>query len=308
MQNSRLTLTRKIFLWIGVLAGLALLAGCEAVTLTNLTPPSIPDNPSRIYTITLRVNTKSTTVVPGSVVPHIVIDGQNHVMQKSPAAEGLYEYEYHLPPGRSELAYYFLVNYRVQFNEREERRETYSGINRVSVVGRYVLSLEANRGPVGSRISVLGRGFTPQDALYFDGMPVRTVYESPTSVSFFVPALPASRNYQVTLASASGTTANVGTFRIDASSLSVMPSALTLRTGDRQTLTFSVPNPAPPGGLLLDVTTDVPESIIMAEVVIPAGETTVSVDVQGGRPGSGSLFLKGYEAGEVTIPVTVTAN
>jgi hypothetical protein len=307
MQNSRITLTRKIFLWIGALLGLALLAGCEAVTLTNLTPPSIPDNPSRIYTITLRVTTKSTTVVPGSVVPHIIIDGQNQVMQKSPLAEGLYEYEYHLPPGRSQLAYYFLVNYSVQFNEREEARETYSAINTVGIVDRYVLSLEANRGPVGARISLLGRGFTPQDSLYFDGMPVRTVYESPTSISFFVPTLGASRNYKVTMVGANGST-DVGTFRIDPSALSVSPSTLILRTGDRQTLTFNVANPAPLGGLLLDVTTDVPESVIMAEVVIPPGQTSVSVDVQGGRPGSGSLFLKGYEAGEVTIPVTVTAN
>jgi hypothetical protein len=307
MQNSRLTLTRKIFLWAGALLGMALLAGCEAVTLTNLTPPSISDNPSRIYTITLRVATKSTTIVPGSVEPHIIIDGENHIMSKSPLAEGLYEYDYHLPPGRTKLAYYFLVNYSVQFNEREERRETYSAINNVNIVDRYVLSLEANRGPVGARISLLGRGFTTQDSLFFDGIPVRTVYESPTSISFFVPTLGASHNYKVTMVGANGST-DVGTFRIDPSTLSVSPSNILLRTGDRQTLTFSVANPAPMGGLLLDVTTDVPESVIMAEVFIPAGQTTVSVDVQGGRPGSGSLYLKGYEAGEVTIPVTVTAN
>ncbi len=306
MQNSRLNLTRQISLWLGVLLGLTLLTGCGTVTLTNLTPPSIQDNPSQIYTITLRATLKGSSVVHESVVPHIIIDGESHVMTKSSLGGGLYEYDYHLPNGRTTLAYYFLVTYDVKFNDHVEHRESYSEINNVGVISRYVLSLEANRGPIGSRISLLGRGFTPQDVIYFDSMPVRTVYESTTSLSFFVPTLSASQNYQVTLGSVNGNT-SVGTFRIDASGLTVTPTSLYLRTGDIQTLTFTVQNPAPMGGLLLDVTTDVPESVIMAEVIVPAGQTTVSVDVQGGRPDSGSLFLKGYEAGQVTIPVTVTA-
>lgn len=305
MQNSRLTSAQKIFLWIGALCALAMLAGCNDVTLTNLTPPSLTDNPSRIHTITLRVDQKRHSIVPGSIDPRIIIDGENREMRKSRIGEGFYEYDYHLPPGRTEMAYYFLVNYEVQFNERTEPREAYSELNRVSVVNRYVLTLEANRGPVGARISVLGRGFTPQDALYFDGTPIRTIYESTSSISFFVPPLEPGRTYEVVLAGANGSSP-IGAFRIDSSALSVMPSALTLRPGSMQPLTFSVPNPAPAGGLLLDVTTDVPESVIMPEVIVPAGETSVTVDVQGGRPGSGSLFLKGYETGEVTIPVTVT--
>lgn len=174
------------------------------------------------------------------------------------------------------------------------------------IVRRYVLSLEVNRGPVGARVSVLGRGFNPSDTIYFDNVPARTVYESPNALSFFVPALDAGRNYRVMLGSAAGNSP-VGTFRIDGTSLSVSPSALTLRSGETQSLTFTVPNPAPPGGLLLDITTDVPESVIMPEVIVPAGATTVTVNVQGGQPGTGSLFLKGYSDGELTIPITVNA-
>ncbi|MCC6414906.1 MAG: IPT/TIG domain-containing protein [Opitutaceae bacterium] len=304
MQNSRILPTRKIFSWMIALCALALLAGCNDVTITNLTPPSLTDNPSRIHTITLRVDQNRSSVVPGSIVPHIVIDGENHEMRKSRIGAGFYEYDYHLPPGRSELAYYFLVNYAVEFNDRNEPREAYTELNRVSVVNRYVLTLEANRGPVGARISVLGRGFTPQDALYFDGNPVRTIYESTSSLSFFVPALAPGHTYNVVLSGANGSSP-IGAFLIDSSALTVTPSALTMRTGSVQPLTFSVPNPAPAGGLLLDVTTDVPESVIMPEVIVPAGETSVTINVQGGRPGSGSLFLKGYASGEVTVPVTV---
>jgi len=51
----------------------------------------------------------------------------------------------------------------------------------------------------------------------------------------------------------------------------------------------------------------VPESVIMPEVIVPQGQTAVTVMVTGGKPGNGSLFLKGYGAGEVTVPVSVSA-
>ena len=297
---------RKSLFWLAALLGVALLTGCETVVLTNLTPASLPENPSQIYTISLRVTTKTSTITPQSIRPFIIIDGQNYPMSKSGLGEGVYMFDYQLPPGRNEMAYYFLVNYQVEINDRLEPREVYSEITRAAIVNRYVLSLEVSRGPVGARISVLGRGFTPQDVVYFDNMPVRTVYESPNSLSFFVPALDTAHNYQVMLGSTSGNSP-VGTFRIDASSLNVSPIALNLRSGESQSLTFTVPNAAPPGGLLLDVTTDAPESVIMPEVVVPSGQTTVTVNVQGGKPGTSSLFLKGYGAGEVTIPVSVIA-
>ena len=306
MQNSLLSHPRKIFTWLAAILCLALLSGCETVTLTNLTPNSLPENPSSIYTITLRVTLpRSSAVTAQNVTPFIVIDGRNYQMTKSRLGENIFEYDYQLPAGRTEMAYYFLVKYQIEINGRLEPREAYSALTRAATVNRYVLSLEVNRGPVGARISVLGRGFSPQDVIYFDNVPTRTVYESPNSLSFYVPALDASRNYQIMLGSSSGNSP-VGTFRIDASSLSVIPSALTLRSGETQVLTFTVANPAPAGGLLLDVTTDVPECVIMPEVVVPAGQTSLTVNVQGGKPGSGSLFLKGYGAGEVTIPVTVT--
>lgn len=306
MHTNRISPARKILLGLGASLGLLLLGGCQSVVLTNLTPASLPENPSQIYTITMRVTPKIDTIVPGSIKPEIVIDGQKYAMNQSSLAEGLYEFDYQLPAGRDEIAYYFLVNYKTETNGLHSPYEVYTELTHGHIVHRYVLALEVNRGPVGARVSVLGRGFTPQDIIYFENTPTRTVFESPNALSFFVPALEASRNYRVMLGSTSGNSP-VGSFRIDASSLTVAPSSLTLKTGERQTLTFTVPNAAPPGGLLLDITTDVPESIIMPEVIVPAGQTSVTVTVDSGKPGSGSLFLKGYGAGELTIPVTVTA-
>lgn len=305
MHTNRISPARKILVWLALLAGLALFAGCENVTLTNLTAPSMAENPSQIYTFSLRVTARTNTVPPTTIVPHIVIDGQSFPMQRSPLGENIYDFEYQLPAGREEVAYYFLVNYSVQGNNVMTPQEVYTDVTRAKIVRRYVLSLEVNRGPVGARISVLGRGFTPQDTVLFDGQPARTVMESPNALSFYVPALEANRNYQVRLSSPAGDSP-VGTFRVDPSTLLVSPPSLSLRTGQQQPLTFTVPNPAPPGGTLLDVATDVPESVIMPEVIIPQGQTSVTVSVEGGKPGSGSLFLKGFGSGETTIPISVT--
>lgn len=305
MHTNRISLARKIILSVAAALALALLSGCETVTLTNLTPASVPENPSQIYTFTLRVTPRSKNVSPASIQPHLIVDGQNFDMKRSALGEGLYEFEYQLPPGRDLLSYYFLVTYNVETSSAVSPGEAYTEVNQMKLARRYVLSLEVNRGPVGARVSVLGRGFTPQDVVYFSGVPARTVCESPNSLSFFVPAVEAGKNYKVALNGAPGFM-SVGDFHVDPSNLSVSPSSLGLSTGSRQTLTFTVANPAPPGGTLLDIATDIPESVIMPEVVVPQGQTSVTITVEGGKPGIGNLFLKGYGSGEITIPVTVT--
>jgi hypothetical protein len=305
MDLKRLSLARQLIPLAGSSLALAALCGCTTVALTNMTPSSLPENPSGIYTFTLRVEPKSASVIPDSITPRIVVGAQSHDMRRSDVSTQIYEFDYRLPPYQNDIGYYYLVSYNTGGDMVTSAHQAYTDVIHTAIVSRYVLSLEVNRGPVGARIGILGRGFTPQDTVGFDGTPVRTVYESPTSLGFFVPALGAGRTYKVTIAGAAGN-ADVGVFRIDSSDVSVDPASLALAPGMKQALTFTVPNPAPSGGLLLDVTTDVPESVIMPEVVVPAGQTTVTVTVEGGKPGSGSLFLKGYGAGEVTIPVTVS--
>jgi hypothetical protein len=305
MHTNRISLARKIILSLGAVLGLVLLTGCE-FKLTNLTPNTLPENPSQIYTLSLRVTQKATAVVTGSIDAHVIIDGQNFKMNKSALGDDIYELDYQLPAGRDEMVYYYLVTYRIEAAGQESDREAYTEIIHTKIVRRNVLALLASRGPVGARISVLGRGFTPQDVVYVDDTAARTVFESPNALSFFVPPLEPGKNYKIALSSAAGNSF-VGTFRIDPSTLQVSPASLTLRTGEKQTLTFTLPMAAPSGGLLLDVTTDVPEAVIMPEVVVPEGQSSVSITVEGGKAASGSLFLKGYGAGEITIPVSVAA-
>jgi hypothetical protein len=307
MDLKRISFARQFLPACGAGLVAALLGGCATMGLTDLTPSSLPENPSGIYTFTLRVSPKSSTVVPDSITPHIVVGGESHDMQKSDAVPGIYEFDYRLPAGQDNIGYYYLVGYQTEGNGNVANRQAYSGLAHAAVVSRYVVSLEVNRGPVGARIGVLGRGFTPQDLVGFDGTAVRTVYESPTSLGFFVPALAPGKTYRVTLSSSAGNS-DVGTFRIDSSDVTAEPASLSLAPGQKQSLTFTLTHAAPAGGLLLDVTTDVPESVIMPEVMVPEGQTSATVTVEGGKPGTGSLFLKGYGSGEVTVPVTVSAS
>src|SRR5579871_3756758 len=109
MDPIRFSFARQILGVAG--AGLALVAlnGCATVTLTNLTPSSLPENPSGIYTFTLRVTPKSVDVVPESISPHIVVAGTSHDMVKDPSIPGIYSYDAQLPAGTPSLGYYFLV-------------------------------------------------------------------------------------------------------------------------------------------------------------------------------------------------------
>lgn len=285
-------------------AALALLAGCD-LKVTDLTPKVLPENPSRIYTFALSVTPKTTTIAPGSIAARIVVDGQIHNMSSGGLGKGVFEYEFALPAGRDELAYYYIVDYAVEHGGGITRKQEYTDITRTRVVGRYVLTMETNRGPVGARISVVGRGFGSADIVKFDDHPVRTVNESSNALSFYVPALATGRNYRVTLEGAAGNSP-IGTFRVDPAVLDVTPSRLALTQGGIQSLTFTIPSPASAGGQLLDVTTDIPESVVMPEVIVAEGSNSVTIDVKGGKPGTGNLFLKGYGAtGEITIPVTV---
>jgi len=283
---------------------ISMLTGCKEFVITNLTPSQLPSNPSGIYTFSAKFEPKSRGFVEGSLQPQIVIDGQIHDLQASPVGPNIYEFDYRIPGGRSSVSYYFLATYEVSFSGRGNMRDAYSPVSTASLTSRQVLSMIANRGPVGARIGVVGQGFTAQDVVTLNGQPTRTVFESVNSMSFFVPSVPPGRNYQVAISGPAGSKP-VGTFRVDAIGIDIFPASLVLAQGETQNLTFNLPNAAPAGGLLLDITTDVPDSVIMPEVFVPAGSNSVTVPVRGGAPGSGALYLAGFGGGEIAIPLTV---
>lgn len=301
MQKTPFLHASRIF--PSLFAALLLLAfsGCK-FTVTNLTPDTVPQNPSQIYTITASFRPESNRIVRSTIQPRIIIDGQSYKMTQGNVGGDIWEFDYQIPAGRTSASYYFICNYNVE--GQSEPVEVYSELQSMRIVGRYVLRPEATRAPIGSRVSVLGAGFTPTDIVYFDNTPTRTVFESPSSISFFVPAVEPGRNFKLTIVG-SGITLDVGSFRVDAISFQVSPSALFIRSGEQQAVTFTIPTAAPAGGMLIDVTTDVPESVVMPEVIVPAGQMSVTLPVQGGKAGVGSLFFRS-SAGESSVSVTVT--
>lgn len=305
MEKNRILHARRIWQWLTAATALMLFTGCDELVITNLTPSALPANPSQIYTFSAKFTPKSRGFVESSLAAQIVIDGKIHRMDPSPLGENVYEFDYQIPAGRSEVTYYFLASYDISFgNNSTVVRESYTPVTTATLRTRQVLSMIANRGPVGARIGIVGQGFTAQDIVTLNGQPTRTVFESTNALSFFVPAIAPGRNYQVAVVGATNSQA-VGTFRVDPLGIEVFPGSLDLGQGQTQSVTFTLPQNATTGGLLLDITTDVPDSVIMPEVVISPGSNSVTVPVRGGLPGTGSLFLTGFGGGEVVIPITV---
>ncbi|MDI1318670.1 MAG: cell surface protein, partial [bacterium] len=293
----------RIFPAIFAAAAMLLLAGCN-FTITNLTPDTVPQNPSQIYTITASFHPESGRVETASITPRIIIDGRSYPMSKSNVNGDIWEFDYQLPAGRDRASYYFICNYRIEGQTDGRTTEVYSELQTMKIAGRYVIRSEATRAPVGSRVSVLGAGFSTADIVYFSATPTRPVFESPSSLSFFVPPVAPGQSYKLTVNGPAGSL-DVGSFRVDAISFQVTPAAVVLRTGEQQALTFTIPQPAPAGGMLIDVTTDIAQSVIMPEVMVPAGSMSVTIPIQGGKPGAGSLFFRS-SAGESSVSVTVT--
>ncbi len=286
------------------LAGALLFTGCD-LRITNMTPENVPENPSGYYDILVSIEPTGSDVIADSIKPYIVIDGQTYPMEASTRGPHIYKYEYRLPADRREARYYFQIDYELEKNQVTTRRQEITDVQNFRLTDRYTLSLDVERAPAGSRVGVVGRGFSPEDRIVIGGEDAETVFHSSNSLEFFVPSLPYGRDYNVELVDNEGSM-NAGTLRIDPGTIRVDPERVSFTTGDRTTLVFRIPTEAPPGGLYIDVTTDIPESIVMPEVIIPGGSRSVNIPVEGGRAGTGSLFIQkeGYE--EVRVPVSVS--
>jgi hypothetical protein len=269
-----------------------LLAGCSQ-PITNLTVPQVPQNPSGVYTLTMNARITEPNVDTDSIGGFIVIEGAEHPMTKSPYGELMYEYDYTMPTDRAEAKYYFFLRYNVIENGLTHARVITTPVYTLDIVNRYVLTMEATRGPVGASIPVVGRGIEAQ-----------TNYGSPNAVTFAVPPLPADQDYAVELHSGTNVFP-IGLFHVDGSNLTITPASVELAAGDSGEIVVGMDLDAPGGGVPVDVETDVPASVIMPEVVIPGGARTVSVKIQGGQPGKGSLHFTAPGFNEVVIPVDI---
>lgn len=303
MDTSASKSTQRNWL-ICLIAPLALIiTGCN-INVIDLTPSTMKANPSNVYTITAQIKLKNSAVIAETLRPKVVVDGKVHPMSLAPGSTSLYEYDFRMPPGRNEAAYYMLVHFERKTESGVATKEIVTELSRFSIENRYSVELEVNRAPVGTRVAVLGRGFTRDDKILVGDTPAATRFDSSTSLSFYVPTLPEGRGYDVKVIGISGEI-NAGNLRIDSSRVTVRLQPSTISQGQSSILLFTIPEPAPPGGLQIDVHTDIPDSVIMDFVRIEAGQVSTSIPVQGGVPGSGSLFITIPGYSEVVVPITI---
>jgi hypothetical protein len=295
---------KKLFSGIIFGMGAAFLAGCSQTALSNLTPERLPQNPSGIYTFSMSTNVDRQHLVPESMKASMVINGEEVPMSAASTSGKLFDADFRMPAGQTEVRYFYKLAYRTNEMDFLRDHDCSSPVYTTFLVNRYVLSLESDRGPVGATIAVMGRGFSQYDTVMIGSAEAQTRYFSPNSLQFTVPAVEAGRSYDVHLRTGNGDML-IGSFTVDPSKLAVLPEKLDLTEGGKTMLVFAVDNEAPEGGLPVAIKTDIPASVIMPEVVIPEGERSVSVTVEGGPAAEGKLVASAPGYLPVTLPVSV---
>ncbi len=280
-----------------------LLGGC-ATTLTNLTPLNIPENPSSIYTFSVAAKIWQSNIDKDSIKTTIIINGQEQEMKLSDISNTIYDFDFKMPRDMNEVGYYYLLEYDYFDDRRRLHFKKFTDVFKAHLVNRYIIQMESDRAPVGSNIAVVGRGFSAYDVILFGEEEVAIEYASSNALSFIVPSMPAGQDYRVSLRTGQGDIP-IGLFRIDSASINVYLEDSEITSGERTMMLFTIGFTAPPGGLYINLTTDIPESVIMPEIVIPEGARSVNIPIEGGEPGRGTLYVEAPGFETVEVPITV---
>ncbi len=292
---------KLISLFAGLLA--IIFSGCSSIE--NATPEFIPESPSRTYTLSMKVNLNDGDVDKASFKPSVVIDGQIQPMKT--AGNDFYQYDYVLPRGRNSAKYYFQLDYDVIKNASglpATRTLKSPEVYEFKTQSKFVVNMESSRGNVGSKITLLGKGFDVDDKVLVGGVEAKTDFVSESTLNFTVPALESGKTYGVELASGDGKI-KIGDFRVDDATLMVSPRYIELNSGDSVNLTLNIGFKAPAEGFVIDVKTNVPSSLIMDDVVVPAGKRGIIVPVKAGAKGNGFIYINAFGFKEVAVPFIV---
>jgi len=216
----------RLFPIAAVFGSVFFLSGC-GVTIENLTPAKVPQNPSGIYTITMRTDAGGVTIKDDTVQASIVIDGETLPMTRNPIDPTLFDFDYVMPDDQAEAAFYYILNYAVLGGSEENPRTKFSELHSFQLINKYVLQMQVDRAPVGRPVAVLGRRFFRSDKIIIGDIEAETRFKSDNEIEFVVPPLPAGQSYFVQL-STDGVLVPIGNFMIDLSLLKVAPRSLEL--------------------------------------------------------------------------------
>src|SRR5690606_17018382 len=150
----KISMNYRIILFPFLAALATVISGCDYgdVRLTNLTPPTLAENHSNVYTLSASVKPLTASVLPHGLRANSVIDGETFPMRRSTLSPDLFEFEYHLPAGRQDASYYFLAEYEVEIKGFVKTREAFSDLHSFKLANRYAFSLDVTRAPVGAKV------------------------------------------------------------------------------------------------------------------------------------------------------------
>lgn len=295
----------KRILVSATIVSLLCLTGCS-IRIVNLTPPQFLPSPTGSHTLTAQVDVKQQRVVPDSLRIFVVIDGEQRPMSKKPSSDHVFEYDYKPPAKKLMVRFYYVLNYMVsRKNKSPVLKQIISDLHQAQLPDPITLRLDKKRAAVDTQVTLHGEQFTDRDRVLVDGTPCETTFISSKKLQFLVPEIKPSFGYTVEVFTSRGIL-EAGTLRVDAANpLKVLPKKLDLKIGQPKALAFMLNYPAPYGGLYIDVTTDIPDSITMPEVLIAERTRTVSVTIKGEQISNGHLFIKAGKLPEIIVPVTV---
>jgi len=278
------------------------LAGCSQ-TLTNVTPSVVQRNPSNMYRFTTQCNVPEKKVIPDTFKLELVIDGEKYALKPETSTPGFFYYDYVLGEDRLEAKYYFELNYQQNHHGRLKNHVAKTSLSTFKIQKCCCFSLDCERAPVGAEVKVLGRGFTPRDRILIGEYNAVTTWDSENILSFQVPQVITDKSYPI-YSVCNNEKVFVGNLWVDSNRFMIEPTSISLEKGETTDFTVSIASPLT-YDLLVNVTTDIPDSVIMPEIKIEAGETSATVSIEGGEKGTGHLFVyaQGFAEQEVDIEV-----
>ena len=279
--------------------------GCS-VRIVNLTPSEFSPSQTGTYTLKAQVDVSQQAVIPNSLEAFVVIDGEQYPMSQKLIDGYVFEYDYKPPSQKLLVRFYYVLNYLVTKKDKAPAlKQIISKLHQAQLPNSIVLRLNKERAAVDTKVTLYGEQFTKQDRVLIDGTPCETTFISSKELRFLVPEIKPGFGYIVDVFTPRGML-KAGTLRVDeANPLRVLPEKLELKIGRPKALVFMLNYPAPYGGLYISVKTDIPDSIIMPEVLIPERARTVSATIEGKYITNGNLFIKAGELPEIVVPVNI---
>ena len=118
-------------------------------------------------------------------------------MHERPLHEKFFIYDYYLASDRAEAADYLNVEHDYRSRDENKTQKIKTPLYHLRITTRHVISPECERGPVGTKISVIGSGFTADAKIIVGDFAAETEFVSRNVLLFIIPTLITCKTYPV---------------------------------------------------------------------------------------------------------------